>query len=342
MLARAFGLALIAWIVVAIPCKAGDLSLHQQIAEGVRTVLMSEGKRTDGILTIRDGNQFVQCLATHILKTWRCEAAGLEGQPWLRHTLTSEKQARLAELGFEPDRKTGNFLLQIPKTTEAGAMASLLYAALTEGYGVKPEDIRVKAEELPLHRCHQRIMANHELGGLIRTPTIGLKRDSAAGCGIEANYDAQNYDDPKAVIPQAQGIDVDARYIPAMTAELQRLERLGDDVEAFSIFIAGPAYVQCQHDGAGKRMYCEAASEDAVGKPIERILTPERKARLVAAGFAPPGKTMNYSRFYPIDAYDMPTLAKTLLGILKDVYGYQGAPAMTLTTEVQTERPLVP
>src|SRR6185437_1657376 len=177
------------------------------------------------------------------------------------------------------------------KTTAPDAMATLLYRALTEGYGLKAEDIEVKAEPLSASRCHQRITSGHELGGLIRTPTIGLERDAAPGCGIEANYDAENYDDPKAVIPPAPGIDVDARYIPAMTTELRRLEQLGDDVEAFSIFIAGPAYVQCQHDGAGKRMYCEAASEDAVGKPIERILTPDRKAKLLAAGFAPPGKT---------------------------------------------------
>ena len=340
MSVRAFGLALIVYIAAAMPGNAADI--QQQIAEGVTTALMSESKRTDSILTVRDGNQFIQCLATHFLKTWRCEAAGLEGQPWLRHTLTSERQAKLATLGFEPDPKLGNFLAQIPKTTAPEAMAARLYGALTEGYGVKPEDIKVTAEELPARRCHQRIMAGHELGGLIRTPTIGLARDAAPGCGIEANYDAANYDDPKAVIPPVQGIDVDARYLPAMTVELQRLEKLGDDVEAFSIFIAGPAYVQCQHDGAGKQMYCEAASEDAVGKPIERILTPERKAKLLAAGFAPPGKTMNYSRFYPAGQYDMPILAKTLLGILKEVYGYQGAPPMRLTTEKKTEQPLAP
>jgi len=342
MSARAFGLACFVWIAAAIQGRAMDAPPQPQIAEGVKAALMSEDKRTDGILTVRDGNQFIQCLATHFLKTWRCEAAGLEGQPWLRHTLTPERQAKLAALGFEPDPKLGNFLVRLPKTAEAEAMAALLYRALTEGYGVKPEDIRVKAEELPARRCHQRIMANHELGGLIRTPTIGLERDAAPGCRIEANYDAANYDDPKAVIPPAQGIDVGARYIPAMTAELQRLEKLGDDVEAFSIFIAGPAYVQCMHDGAGKRMYCEAVSEDAVGKPIERILTPERKAKLLAAGFAPPGKTMNYSRFYPAGQYDMPALARTLLGILKEAYGYEGAPPMTLTTEKQTEQPLAP
>ena len=128
MLARAFSLALALWIVAAMPGRAADVPLRQQIAEGVKTALMSEGKKTDGILTIRDGNQFIQCLATHFLKAWRCEAAGLEGQPWLRHALTSERQTRLVGLGFEPDSKFGNFLVRVPKTTESETVAGLLYA----------------------------------------------------------------------------------------------------------------------------------------------------------------------------------------------------------------------
>ena len=68
---RAFGLALIVWIATAMPGRAADV--RQQIAEGAKTALMSVDRTTDGILTLRDGNQFVQCLATHFLKTWRCE-----------------------------------------------------------------------------------------------------------------------------------------------------------------------------------------------------------------------------------------------------------------------------
>jgi hypothetical protein len=207
---------------------------------------------------------------------------------------------------------------------------------------VKPEDIEVKAERLASRRWHGRIKAGHELGGLIQTPTIGLARDAEKGCGLGSDVAAMNYDDPHRRHPGGGRIDVDARYIPAMTAELQRVEKAGKGVEAFTIFITGPAYVQCMHDDDGKRMYCEAVSEDSVGKPIERILTPERKAKLLEAGFAPPGKTMNYSRFYSADQYDMAALAKILLGTLKDVYGYQGALPMNLTTEKQTEHPLLP
>jgi hypothetical protein len=89
-------------------------------------------------------------------------------------------------------------------------------------------------------------------------------------------------------------------------------------------------------------MSCEAVSEDAVGKPIARILTPERKAKLIAAGFTPPGRVMNCSRFYPDAEYNMPLLAEALLRILKEAYGYQGAPAMEVSTEAEDKRPLAP
>ena len=48
MSVRAFGIALVVWIAAAMPGKASDI--QRQIADGVTTALMSEGKRTDGIL----------------------------------------------------------------------------------------------------------------------------------------------------------------------------------------------------------------------------------------------------------------------------------------------------
>jgi hypothetical protein len=337
------------WVRIAFAClalvsgrAAADTPVATQIADGVKAVLTQENAKTDGILTVRDDNQFVQCLGSHLLPAWRCEAAGFEGQPWLHHVLTAERQAALEQLGFKPDPKFGNFIASIPKTTTPDTLAALLVRVLADGYAVKPEDIEVKPERLASHRCHRRIKAGHELGGLIQTPTIGLDRDAEKGCGMESNSAAMNYDDPAAIIPAADGIDIDGRYIPAMTAELQRVEGAEKGIESFVIFIAGPAYVQCMHDDDGRSMYCEAVSEDSIGKPIERILTPARKAKLLEAGFAPPGKTMNYSRSYPADQYDMAALSKILLGILKNVYGYQGAPPMDLTTEKQTEHPLVP
>jgi hypothetical protein len=38
----------------------------------------------------------------------------------------------------------------------------------------------------------------------------------------------------------------------------------------------------------------------------------------------------------------MPLLAKALLRILREAYGYQGAPAMTVSTEAGGKRPLAP
>ncbi len=256
--------------------------------------------------------------------------------------LTLERQAKLTTLGFRPDAEFGNFIALIPKTTAPDRLADLIVRVLTEAYAVPPDDITIKAERLATRRCHPRIKAGHDLGGLIRTPTLGFKQDVENGCRMESNAEAENYDDPTAIVPTAQGIDVGARYITAMTDALGRVEKADKALKAYVIFITGPAYVQCLRGDDNSGMYCEAVSEDAVGKPIERILTPERKAKLMQAGFAPPGKVMNYSRFYPATEYNMTALAKVLLGILEDAYGYQGTPAMTINTEKGIEHPLVP
>jgi hypothetical protein len=129
------GLAGIVTVCLAIASgrAVADTPLATQIVDRVNAVLVQENARTDGILTVRNDNQFVQCLGSHFLPAWRCEAAGLEGQPWLRHVLTAERQATLAQLSFRPDPKFGNFVALIPKTTAPDALAGLLVRVLTEG-----------------------------------------------------------------------------------------------------------------------------------------------------------------------------------------------------------------
>jgi hypothetical protein len=320
---------------------------NAEITDGIAAVLLAENDKTDGILTVSDNNLYVQCLNSHLLPQWRCESAGLEGQPWLHHVLTPERQAKLAALGFAPDPDTGNFAALIAKTTAPDALAGTILRVLTEAYGVQPEEIDVVAEKLRAARCHRRIKAGHDRGGAILTRAIGLKQDAEKNCKkksrpgeAEAADDDDDSGGDDTVPAAAPGIDIDARYLTPMAAALERVQRAGP--HAYVIFEAAPAYVQCKHDADGKRMYCEAASADAVGKQVARILTPERQAKLIAAGFAPPGRVMNYSRFYPDAEYDMPLLAKALLRILKEAYGYQGAPAMNVRTEAGDKRPLAP
>ena len=142
------------------------------------------------------------------------------------------------------------------------------------------------------------------------------------------------------MIPNGGRIDLDARYGTAMTAELQKVESAPKGVDSFVIFSAGLAYVQCLHDIDGNRMYCEAVSEDAIGHSLAHILTTERKAKLAAAGFEPPGKVMNYWRFYPKPQYDLAGVTKALLDVLRNAYGYQGTPPLQVETAQETKRAL--
>jgi hypothetical protein len=325
-------------LLVAIPAAA-EPTPREQIVKGVVEVLQPRDPTQDGVLTVAEGNLWVQCLSTASLDTWRCEAAGLEGQPWLRHVLTAQRQERLSKLGFVPDATTGNFLALTPVTTPPDRLADRMLAALTEAYGASADDIEVLADRLPARPCHVRLHAEADRGGSILTPHWGIAKDARRGCGVNADSDAFNRDDPTTIAPHP-GADIEGRYLKGMAAALQALENSPKGKDAYVIFDAGPAYVQCMHDIDGKRMYCEASSEDAVGRPIERILTPDRVAKLTEAGFLPPGKVMNYSRFYPRGQYDAKAVAKALLTVLHDAYGYEGDPPLTLTTAGTKERPL--
>jgi hypothetical protein len=335
--------AIMAAVVAALtPAVAGAAvpTSREQIITGLNRALTLTSPRVDGLVTVSDNNLWVQCLSSHYFKTWRCEAAGLEGQPWLRHVLTVERQDRLATLGFAPDNEVGNFVARVASATATSLMADRIIAVLTQAYGAKAEDLTVSVDTLRSARCHTRLRADADRGGSILTPSWGFAKDAAEGCRVGASAAGLNYDDPAAVLPPATGIDLEARYLSAMTAALQDLEASPEGKDAYVIFAAGPAYVQCLHDIADKQIYCEAASDDAVGAPVRRILTPDHLAKLADAGFEPPGKVMNFHRFYAQAQYDATAVAKALLSVLRDAYDYGGAPPLMLTTASEKERPL--
>ncbi|HEX4183530.1 MAG TPA: hypothetical protein VHY34_09745, partial [Caulobacteraceae bacterium] len=120
-------------------------------------------------------------------------------------------------------------------------------------------------------------------------------------------------------------------YGARVTGELQRL-RINFTREVFFALTTDGGYVQCQPQASPKAIYCEAVSADS-WPVVASILTPERLARLHAAGFADPGRAPNYSKTYPIDTADDGAIARELLTILHDVYGYGGATKLEVTTE---------
>ena len=90
--------------------------------------------------------------------------------------------------------------------------------------------------------------------------------------------------------------------------------------------------MQCQPDTNPDAFYCEAQSTES-WPALAAVLTPDRIARLHAAGFADPGRAPNYAKTYPIDQIDDVALASELLTLLHDAYGYSGASALDVKTE---------
>jgi hypothetical protein len=120
--------------------------VNEDIMKGIDAVLMPHDAKHDGVLSVYDNNLYVQCLNSHFLREWRCEAAGFEGQPWLHNVLTPERLATLAAAGFKPDKASGNFLAKVPKTTPPEELGAHLQNLLIDAYGVKKDDILVLAE----------------------------------------------------------------------------------------------------------------------------------------------------------------------------------------------------
>jgi hypothetical protein len=116
-----------------------------------------------------------------------------------------------------------------------------------------------------------------------------------------------------------------------MQAELQRLRaNLAQDV--FVIFGTNFGYVQCATNRATDGLYCEAQSAQS-WPALASVLTPERIARLHQLGYADPGPSPNYAKIYPLAGADVAAVTRELIAILHDVYGYQGAPDLSVTRE---------
>ena len=330
---RALSVGLLSFVMTVNIAAAGEPPAAV-IAKAAATILVPKHPKRDGILTVRDNTLYVQCINRPDVATWRCEAAGLEGEPWLRNVLTMERQDRLIARGFKPDTATGNFVRSFARSTTPATLAKTILAVLTDIYGADIGEIDAITDWLPAAPCHPRMISGHDFGGSIKTPKWGHEKDVAAGCDILTNTNGLNLDDFKTPAPGAPSsgeIDLAARYAAAMAPQLERLE--SGQKHIWAVFTAGIPYIQCKFDSEDNAFYCEAASDDASGAPLARILTPDRRQKLIDAGFEPPGKVVNFRRFYPLAQYDEVAVAKALLAVLHDAYGYGGAPALRLHTE---------
>lgn len=114
-----------------------------------------------------------------------------------------------------------------------------------------------------------------------------------------------------------------AIYGRRVTAEVQRL-RINAARHVYTVFNAGIGYVQCMPDAPSHTLYCEAQSAES-WPALAAILTSERVARLHQAGYADPGRAPNFWKSYAFEQYSDATIAREILTLLYDVYGYSGA-----------------
>jgi len=127
-------------------------------------------------------------------------------------------------------------------------------------------------------------------------------------------------------------VDLDG---PRATAEIQRL-RANLWRNVFVVFDAGVGYIQCEPQTAPDVIYCEAQSAES-SPALASVLTPDRVARLHVAGYADPGRAQNYAKTYPLDKYDDAAIAREVITLLHDAYGYNGAEQLTIKTEAGRE-----
>jgi hypothetical protein len=321
---RALGVALAAIFSVVLSSAAsradGTAATSQSRVEAALANIAALDRPGEvGIATVWDGNKYVQCrgMPDHVL---RCEAAGALMQSSLAHVLVAGRIARLAALGWRLDPSFGNYVQSFPADLPASQIAERILQALTEGYDADLAKLEVRSDWIARQACPPRNGPSQNLAGSI---------DDAPAMAASAIRACAYTPPPSPTIDSAAAL-IDM-YGARTTGEIQRL-RVNLDREIFVIMETDIGSVQCAPQTSPGAIYCEAQSADS-WPALASILTPERVARLHAAGFSDPGRAPNYWKNYPLDHFDDATIARELLTILFDVYGYNGAPKLKFGTE---------
>jgi hypothetical protein len=132
---------------------------------------------------------------------------------------------------------------------------------------------------------------------------------------------------PAAVSPKTQL----SRHVAGVAAQIRRL-RKNASPDIFATFDGSVGHVRCAPRDTPVAIYCEAQS-GAAEPSLAAKLTPALVAELHGAGYADPGKTPNYSKTYAADQFENAEIARELLTILHDVYGYDPSTKLQVTTE---------
>jgi hypothetical protein len=285
------------------------------------TALVRPGQ--DGYATIWDGNKYVQCKRLPD-RGLQCESAGALMQSSLEHVLTPEHIARLAALGWRLDPSFGNYVQTFSADAAPDVIAAKIVQVLGEAYDANVAELEVQAAWIASEPCPPRNGPSQNLAGMVNNAPA-MRATAIYGCSYKPKPDLG----PSLAMNSAA--DLIGFYGIRVTAEIQRL-RINAQRRVFAVFQAGIGYVQCQPDTSPPTIYCEAQSADS-WKALDSVLTPDRVNRLRDLGFADPGRAPNYSKTYSTDKFDDASIARELLTLLHDVYGYTGQPTLKVITE---------
>jgi hypothetical protein len=289
----------------------------------LQNVLNLDRPGQDGYATIWDGNKYVQCKRLPD-RGLRCEAAGSLMQPSLERILTPERAAQLAALGWRLDPSFGNYVQTFPAGITTGAVAEKILQVLATAYDADIANLEVQSRWVKSELCPPRNGPTQNLAGMVNDAP-SMAATAIYACAYRPKQNAG----PN--LPLGSTAELIDFYGIMVTNEIQRL-RVNIDRNVYAIFEAGIGYVQCRPDARPPTIYCEAQSAES-WDALASILTPDRVARLHAAGFADPGRAPNYWKTYQLDQIDDAGIAREILTILHDVYGYNGLPTLKVKTQ---------
>jgi hypothetical protein len=276
----------------------------------------------DGLATIWDGNKYVQCRRT--ADSLRCESAGALMQPSLGRVLLPERVTRLAALGWHLDPSFGNYVQVFPIALPVSQIAERILQALRDGYDADLANLETRSDWISSEPCPPRNGPTQNLAGMINDD-LAMSATAVYGCAYRPNPGRE------PIAPLQSKADLLTIYGARVSGEIQRL-RVNIDRRVFVVLDTGGGYVQCGPQSSPRAIYCEAQSAES-WPVLAPILTPDRVARLHAAGFADPGRAPNYWTIYPADDFTDAAIADELVTILFDVYGYNGSPKLNFKTE---------
>lgn len=324
-------LLVVRWVALLVPwlCASQCYSAptpstsNARIQAALQNILNLDRPGQDGFATIWDGNKYVQC-GRLTDRSLRCEAAGALMQPSLERVLTPQHVADLTALGWRLDPHFGNYVRVFPAGMTTDSVADKILQVLETVYEANSADLEEETAWVRSEPCPPRNGPSQNLAGMING-----SRSMAATRIYSCAYMPKPDLGPS--LPAATPAELFELYGARVTGEIGRL-RVNIARRVHVVFEAGIGYVQCEPQTSPPAIYCEAQSAIS-WQALASVLTPDRVAKLHSIGYADPGRAPNYWKIYPVDKFDNAAIARELLAILHDAYGYDGLPKLRVKTE---------